>query len=289
MTEPTDDSPTLRTRALGVELRRIREQRGLTLAQVEQELNRSAGWGSRIENGKRRMPSVNDVTALLDLYEVTDPAVRKSLLDTTRQARTRGWWNTYRDTIPEAYATYVGLEAGARKLYIANPSIVPGLLQTADYARAVIGAGGLQRGLTADQVEKRVEVRAKRQELITRNDPIALRAVLDEAALRRIVGGPTVMREQLEFLLGIAERPNVTIQVVPFSAGAHAAVTCGFTILEFPGYDHDIVAIETLVGSLFIERPDEVDPHVEAFRDLHSAALAEPDSLQMIAETAAKY
>lgn len=289
MTDPPDDSPTLRTRALGTELRIIRENLGLTLTEVEQALDQSSGWLSRIETGKRKMPSVPQIRDLLDHYGITDETVRESLLATTRSARTRGWWNTYKDTIPEAYATYVDLETHARKIYIAGTSIVSGLLQTADYARAVIGPGGLQRGLTVEQVERRVEVRARRQQLLTRESPVALRAVLDESALRRVVGGPKVMREQLQYLIDLAERPNVALQIVPFSAGAHAAVIGGWTILEFPGGDHDIVAIETLVGSLFIEKTSEVDPYVEAFRDLHTAALGEPDSLQMIAAAAAEY
>lgn len=288
MTE-SDDSPTLRTRALGDELRRIREARGATLAQVEEALSRSSGWLSRIETGKRKMPSIPDVKALLDHYGITDEATRESLIEITRQARTRGWWNTYRGAIPEGYLSYVSFEAGASKIYTATPAIVPGLLQTADYARAVIGSGGLRRGLTVEQVEHRVEVRARRQQLLTRETPVALRAVIDESALSRGVGGPKVMREQLAYLLEIAEQPNVAIQIVPLSAGAHAAVTCGFTILEFASEVRDIVAIETLVGSLFIEEAAEVDPHVEAFRDLHSAALDEPDSLAMIAAAKAEY
>jgi transcriptional regulator with XRE-family HTH domain len=288
MTEPHDDSSTLRSRALGAELRAIRNRLGLSMEDVEDALDRSAGWLSRIETGKRLKPSVADIKALLDHYGIQNPAMRESLITTTKQARVRGWWNTYKDTIPEAYATFVGLEAGAKRIFIANPSIVPGLLQTADYAGAVIGAG-ISRGLTAEQIEKRVEVRARRQQLLTRDEPVALRAVLDEAVLRREVGGPKVMREQLQYLLELARQPNVTIQVVPFAAGAHAAVTCGFTILEFPSPGRDIVAIETIVGSLFIEKPEEVDPHVEAFRDLHADALSEAGSLQLIAAAAAEY
>lgn len=292
----TDDSPTLRSKALGAELRKIRNRRGeelgrvVTLGEVETALDRSSGWLSRIEGGKRKLPAVSDVRALLDYYEVTDETVREQLLSTTKQARTRGWWNTYRGTIPEAYATYVGLEAGARKLYIASSSVFPGLLQTADYARAVIGAAGLSRGLAPEQIEARVNVRTRRQQLLTRDDnPVVLRAVVDQAALVRKVGGPEVMRDQLDFLIELADRPNVTLQIVPFEIGAHAAVTCDFTILEFAGSDPDVVSIDTLVGSLFIEKPEEVDPHIEAFRDLHSVALGEADSLQMMAETKAKY
>lgn len=281
-----DDSPTLRSRALGAELRKIREDRGEKVTAVEDALSRARGWLSRIENGKRLKPSIPDVTALLDHYEVTDPVAREQLLTFTRQARVRSWWSSYSGTIPEAYATYVGLEAGARKLYIAAPSIVPGLLQTADYATAVI-AGAAPR-MPADQIAKRVEVRGRRQELLARPDPAVLRVVLDEAALRRQVGGPKVMREQLQVLRELADRPNVTIQVVPFAAGAHAAVLGPFTVLEFDGADDGVVAIETLVGSLFIDKPSEVDPYVEAFRDLHSAAASEPDSLQMIAATMAE-
>lgn len=281
-----DDSPTLRSRALGAELRKIREDRGEHLTAVEDALSRSRGWLSRIENGKRLKPSIPDVTALLDHYQVTEPAIREQLLTFTRQARTRGWWSAYRDTIPEAYATYVSFEAGARKLYIANPSIVPGLLQTADYATAVI-AGAAPR-MPADQIAKRVEVRGRRQQLLARDNPAVLRVVLDEAALRRTVGGPKVMREQLQYLQELAGRPNVTLQVVPFGAGAHAGVLGPFTVLEFDGPDGDVVAVETLVGSLFIDKPSEVDPYIEAFRDLHAAAASEPDSLQMIAAAVAE-
>lgn len=292
----TDDSPTLRSKALGAELRKIRERRGdelgrvVTLGEVEAALDRSSGWLSRIENGKRKLPSINDIRALLDYYEVVDETVREQLLSVTKQARTRGWWNTFKDKIPEAYATYVGLEAGARKIYIASSSIIPGLLQTEDYAGYVTRTAGVSRGLTPEQVEARVAVRARRQRLLTRDEnPVALRAVFDEAALLRQVGSSKVMREQLDFLIALAERPNVTLQVIPFAAGAHPAVTCDFTILEFAGTDPDIVSIETLVGSLFIEKSEEVDPHIEAFRDLHSVALGEVDSLRMMAQARAGY
>lgn len=292
----TDDSPTLRSKALGAELRKIRDRRGetlgrvVTLGEVETALDRSSGWLSRIENGRRKLPAVSDVRALLDYYEVTDETVREQLLSITKQARTRGWWNTFKDEIPEAYATYVGFEAGARKIYIASSSIVPGLLQTADYAREVIGAAGVSRGLTAQQIDARVAVRARRQQLLTREDnPVALRAVIDEAALLRRVGSAKVMREQLDYLISLTDRPNVALQVVPFSAGAHAAATADFTILEFPGTGGDIVSIETLVGSLFIEKSEEVDPHIEAFRDLHSVALSEADSLHTLAQAKADY
>jgi transcriptional regulator with XRE-family HTH domain len=289
MTDPPDDSPTLRSRALGAELRKIRNGLGQSMEDVEVALERSSGWLSRIENGKRRKPSVHDVTALLDHYGITDTEVREKLLSTTRQARVRGWWNTFKDVIPDAYLNYVGFEAGAKKVYIANPSIVPGLLQTEDYARAVI-AGAAPR-MPADQVEKRVMVRAKRQELLTREtNQVRLWAVLDEAALLRRVGGPKVMRAQLQYLLEIAERPNVTLQVTPFEAGAHAGVLGPFTILEFPAAtEPDVVAIETLVGNLFVEKAEEVEPHVEAFRDLHGDALSEADSLRMIAAAMAEY
>lgn len=285
MTEPRS-SPTVRRRTLSATLRNLRTAADLTVTEVERRLEWSVGKVSRMEGGKWKRLDPRDVRDLLDLYGITDPEQRDRLITITKQARERGWWSAYHDMVSEEYSTYIGLEQGAAELLVVNPSIVPGLLQTEDYARAVIARGPAE--LSAKQVEKRVEIRTVRQQLLTRDeDPLRVWAVMDEAALRREVGGPDVTRDQLRYLLEVAELAKVTLQVIPFGAGAHPGVVGGFTIMKFPDGDPDAVSVETQAGQLFIETPEEMDPYRVAFQHLQATALSPTDSLRLIAASTA--
>jgi hypothetical protein len=281
-------SPTLRRRRLSAELRRLRDEAGLTSVQATKALEWSSGRLTKMERGEWVRPNPRDVKDLLDLYQVTDQARRCELITLAREGRERGWWHPYKQMISPGYSTYIGLEAGAAELRAFEPVIVPGLLQTPNYARAVI-AGGPDE-LSPEDVERRVEIRTHRQILLTRDDdPIRLWMVLDEAALRRQVGGPEVMRGQFRHIIELADLARVTVQVLPFSVGAHAGVGGAFTILRFPDpLDPAAVYVDTPAGELFVEAPDEVDPFRVAFQRLQAVALSPVDSLSMIAALCAE-
>src|SRR5215470_7783496 len=225
-----DQNPTLRGRRLAAELQRRREATGMSREEVARQLEWSTSTIFRIETGRSR-PQPGNVRILLELYGVTG-AERDGLIQLTREARQPGWWHSFRDVLPNPYEVYIGLEAGAASIRNFEPVVIPGLLQTADYAREMFHRG--PRELDRDEVERRVEVRAARQEILSREDRPRLWAVVDEAVIRRIVGGPQVMHDQLRHLVECAEHGKTTIQVVPFSAGAHAGTGGSFVILDFP-------------------------------------------------------
>jgi Domain of unknown function (DUF5753) len=204
------------------------------------------------------------VRALLELYGVTGPE-RNGLIQLARDARQPGWWHSFRDVLPNPYEVYIGLEAGAAAIRNFEPVVVPGLLQTEDYARAAFRNG--PRELDRDDVERRVEVRMARQKILTRADRPRLWAVIDEAVIRRVVGGPEVMRGQLRHLIDGAGQGRTTIQVVPYSAGAHAGTTGPFVILQFPEpTDPAVVYVETLAGDIYL------DEHLDSVRLIEQAA-----------------
>ncbi len=248
--------------------------------QVAERLGWSVTKVSRIETSKVGV-TPKDVGRLLDLYELT-PSKREELLDLARDSQKKGWWHAYGD-LPTEYATYIGLEAEATSIRSFAPEIIPGLLQTEDYARAVIRAALIispQR-----EVERRVEVRMARQKLLSQDRPLRLWAIIDEAALCRVVGGSEVMRSQLERLLEAAELPHVTLQVLPFSVGAHAATSGGFEVLEFPvPADPDVAFLENLTGSLYVEHEMDVYRYTLAFDHLRAKALDPDESCRLIAE-----
>ncbi|MFC5744866.1 helix-turn-helix domain-containing protein [Actinomadura rugatobispora] len=282
MTEPRR-SPTLRRRRLSAELTALREGRSLTAVQVDKHLGWTPGKLARMERGVWQRPNPRDITDLLDLYEVTDERRRDYLLTLARQGRERGWWHPYREMLSESYTTYIGLEAEAATILNFEALMVPGLMQTEDYARTVVLNGPLE--VTQEQVDSRIAVRKERQELLTRaHDPLRLWAILDEAVLRRQVGGPDVMRAQLQHLLDLAELAKVTVQVVPFTRGAHAGFGGPFVIVEFPEpLDPDAVYSENNAGELLLEDPEDVARFKLAFQRLGAAALSPGDSLAMIA------
>jgi transcriptional regulator with XRE-family HTH domain len=280
-------SPTLRRRRLSDELRRLREEAGLTAAEVCKQCGWATGTLTKWERRDWQRPSLSNIRTLIDLYGVTDELKRAELEMLAVEGKERsGWWHAYRAMMSPAYSTYVGLEAGAAELLAFNALIVPGLLQTEAYARSIVEAGPDE--LDEKQIDRLVQIRAERQALLTRaDDPLRLWVVLDEAALRRQVGGAEVMREQLLFLLDMARLAKVTIQITPFAAGAHPGVTGPFTIMMFPEpEDLPAVHIDSPGGQLFVEEPEEVRRFEIALQRIQAMALPPADSLRLIAELA---
>lgn len=265
-----------------MELRRLREAAGLTLERVAEDLEVSDSKISRIETG-RVAASPRDVRDMLDLYKITGEQ-REELLEITRHARQKGWWHIY-GGLPR---TLVGLEAAAVSIRTYETQLVPGLLQTAEYARAVIRA--LSSEVDPEQTERRVELRIARRALLTQEDPPALWAILDEAALRRPVGRPATMREQLDYLREAAMLPKVTLQVLPFSAGEHAGMTGAFTILGFSEpTDPDVVYLEQTTSDLYLENIEDIQWYKQAFDHLRTEAMEPDDSVAFLGSLAKKF
>ncbi|MEU6850631.1 helix-turn-helix transcriptional regulator [Actinacidiphila alni] len=272
----TTTSPVVRRRRLGLELRALRELAGLKGDEAAKRLKWSNSKLSRIELGRSPVTPA-DVTKLLDLYDVRDDERRDELAKLNREAKRKGWWQLYSD-IP--YSTYIGLEAEASTV-LTYQHVIPGLLQTEDYAKAINEA--TMMGLTVDALEARLEVRMQRQGVLTKPDPLELRAVLDEAALRRVVGGKEVMAAQLELLLALGEQPNIIIQVIPFSAGAHHGTLVGpFNILQYTHpADPDVVYLE---GSSdpYPDRDGDLERYGLIFDNLRASALSVPQTRALI-------
>jgi transcriptional regulator with XRE-family HTH domain len=278
-----EQNPTLRGRRLAMELQRRREATGLSREEVARRLEWSTSTLFRMETGRSR-PQPGNVRTLLELYGVTGPE-RDGLIQLTRDARKPGWWHSFRDVLPNPYEVYIGLEAGAASIRNFEPIVIPGLLQTADYARAMFRNG--PRELDRDDVERRVEVRLARQEILARDNRPRLWAVVDEAVIRRLVGGTEVMRGQLHHLANVAQRGKTTIQVVPYRAGAHAGTTGPFVILDFEEpTDPAVVYVETLAGDIYLEERPDVNRYTLAFDRLVAAALHPDDSVRLIEQAA---
>jgi transcriptional regulator with XRE-family HTH domain len=272
-------SPTVRRRRLALELRRLREAARLTCEEVADHLECSASKISRVETGRVSV-SPRDVRDMLELYGVP-VAQRERLVQLARDSRQKGWWHAFSDTMQPQFATYVGLESAASEIRIYEVSLIPELLQTEDYARVVIRSGMMSS--PTDDIERQVQLRMARQPAITRDDPPKVWAVLDEAALRRQVGGPGLMRLQLEHLLAQAALPNVAVQVIPFGGGAHPAMGRPFIILVFPErVDTDVVYLEDLTSALYLEDVAEVDRYNVFFNHLRATALSFDDSSALI-------
>jgi transcriptional regulator with XRE-family HTH domain len=273
-------SPTTLRRQLGAELRRLRGRR--TVAEVAGRLGWSESKLSRIETAHSGIRA-RDLDALLDQYAVEEPEQRRRIQALSTRSRQRAWWEAYGDVLPDAYETFIGFEAEATAISTYEAQIVPGLLQTPQYARAVIAADGVYED--EDVVAQRVQVRLARQAVLTREPPPRLTAVLDEAVLRRAIGGPDVMRHQLSRLVEAAELPMVTVQVLPFAAGAHRALAGSFIVLEL-GSENPLVYSEGMTGGVFRSRPDELRSYLTSFAALRDAALDPADSTAFIAAVA---
>jgi Helix-turn-helix. len=272
-------SPTIRRRRLSKALLRFRHQAGLRADEVARRLGWPASKVTRIERNEWKRPSVKDVLDLLDLYGVTDQAVREAMARLASEARERGWWEEYKDVLGGALPEF---EAEAARLHIFEALLIPGLLQTAAYAAAVFRGG---QAVSPELIDRRVQARLARQVILEREDPPALWVIIDEAALRKQVGGPGVMREQLEHLAAMATRPNIDIQVIPDTFGAHAAMSGQFWILEFESPDDPaLVYVETATGDLFVEDPYSVERYMLRFNHVRGAALSPELSLEYIAD-----
>lgn len=254
--------PTVLRMLLGAQLRRLREAKGIGREAAGWEIRASDSKISRMELGRVGFKE-RDVADLLTLYGVTDETQRDELLALARRANSPGWWHRYNDVLSSWFQPYLGLESAAMVIRTYEVQFVPGLLQTRDYARAVIRLG--HAGAPADEIERRVSLRAERRQMLTRPDAPRLWAVIDEAALRRPIGGPDVMYDQLHALIDATKLPNVRLQVLPFTAGGHAAAGGAFSILRFADQDlPDIVYIEQLTGALYLDKRDDVEHYATA-------------------------
>lgn len=293
---PDVRSPTLRRRELGVRLRAMRLEHGLTVEQVAEQLLCSPSKVSRMETGQRGA-TPRDVRDLCRIYGITDQAEVARLMNLAREGRQQAWWQPY-DL--DNFATYVDLEQAAARLAYYNTTIVPGLLQTADYARAMY-APALPEDhpherhdqlieYTPERRDQLIDVRLKRQQqLLTRDPAPDLVVVLDEAVLHRAVGGPRVMGAQLQRLVEASAIPNLTLQVIPFDVGAHPAMDNIFTILEFGQAAPSVVYVEGLMGWLYLEREPDVARYTEVLKHLCSIALSPRETTELIAEVSARY
>lgn len=273
----TTGSPTVRRRRLAAALKRLRDQSGMTADEAAKQVGISKSALSRIENAQVSvMPPV--ASKLLELYGV-ETADIDALVQVAREARKRGWWQSYDDVLPDWFEVYVGLEAEAAEVKTFQPQLVPGLLQTAEYAKAVIRVE--HPDAPDEEVDRRVELRMKRQQT---DNPPRLWVVLDEAALRRPVGGNEVMRAQLQRLIDAGKMPGNTLQILAFSAGEHGSMGSAFSILSFPEpTDPGVVYVETRAGSLYLE-DQQVRQYSAVFQHLVATALGQKESANMIAD-----
>ena len=254
--------PTVQRMLVGARLRRLRTEQGLTREEAAQAIRASEWKIHRLENGQVGFKD-RDIIDLLALYQLTDPAEVADFLTLAREANTPGWWQHYGDVLPSWFRTYVDLEQAATLIRTYEGQFVPGLLQTDDYMRAVVRGAHLEE--SSDEVGRRVRLRMARQILLTREGPPRLWAVVDEAALRRPVGGKEVMRGQLERLIEATKLPNVTLQILPFAVGAHAAMGSAFSILRFADRElPDIVYLEHLTNAVYLDRRNEVERYLDA-------------------------
>lgn len=279
-------SPTLRRRSLSGELERLRRTRGLTAEQVDIECGWTKGKTARMERNEWVRPDPRDIRDMLDVYGVADSRRREELLLWARQGRERGWWHPYRNMLSNTHTTYIGLEYGTAVLRVFELAVVPGIVQTEDYARAIM----LRRPgrLSEEEIEHRVKIRMERQQILYGEDPTLLRIVLDEASLRRGAGSTLVMKRQLEHLVKVAELPKVELQVIPFSKGTHAGTQGPFTILKFDEGADALPAVytENVAGEHFIEQPDEVESFESTFESLVAMALDMTDSIELVSQIA---
>jgi transcriptional regulator with XRE-family HTH domain len=282
--EPPADNlgPTVLRMMLGNQLHRLREAAGVSPDQAGYEIRASRSKISRMENGRVGFKE-RDVADLLTLYGITDEQKRAGVLALARQANVPGWWSKYGDVLADWFEAYLGLEGAASVIRTFELQFLHGLFQTEAYARAVTRLG--HRAAPPEEIDRRVSLRLKRQDLLTRPDPPQVWSVIDEAALRRPVGGRAVMRAQLNRLIEVAALPHVTIQVVPFGRGGHAAASGSFTILRFAEPElPDVVYIEQLTSALYLDNRDDVDHYLEVMNNLSAEALTPDGTARFLSE-----
>jgi len=280
---PADNlGPTVLRMMLGSQLHRFREAADVTPDRAGYEIRASRSKISRMENGRVSFKE-RDVADLLTLYGITDEQVRAGMLSLARQANAPGWWSKYGDILADWFEAYLGLEAASSVIRSFELQFVHGLFQTEAYARAVTLLG--DSAAPAEEIERRVSLRLKRQDLLAGPQPPQVWAVMDEAVLRRPVGSRAVMRAQLKRLIEVAGLRHVTIQVVPFARGGHAAAGGSFTVLRFAEADlPDVVYIEQLTSALYLDKRDDVDHYMEVMNHLSTQALTPAETKRFLAE-----
>jgi len=269
---------------LGSQLRRFRLAAGVTPDQAAFEIRASRSKISRLETGRVRLKG-RDVADLLTLYGVTDERLRSRFAMLVRQSNAPDWWMKYSEILPEWFGTYLGLESAASTIRTFEIQFVNGLFQTEDYARAVTQLG--HKTAPTHEIEHRVGLRRARQDVLTRPNPPRIWSVMDEAVLRRPVGGPAVMRAQLKHLTEVAAMPQVTLQVVPFARGGHAGASGTFTVLRFEEHDlPDVVYIEQLTGAIYLDQRSDVEHYLEVADVLSAEAMTPAATTRFIGQVA---
>ncbi|MFE1729838.1 helix-turn-helix domain-containing protein [Streptomyces bacillaris] len=277
---PSHPRPTVRRRRLGAELKRLREKAGVSMEDAAERIGGDKPKISRQENGRQGVSKL-EIEALLELYRVSDDRLRTALTTLAREGRRKGWWAQYSDILPAGFQERLSIESDAARILTFQSMLVPGLLQTAEYATEVIPAAG--KSQTEEQIKSYIEVRASRQEILARPNPPQYVCLLDEAVLRREVGGPAVMVRQLDKILEVNNPPRLTIQVVPLSQGWHAGADGAFNIYSYPDpMDLDVVNLDYLDGALYLEEDLPVERYQLAFDELRAAALASRHSMKLV-------
>ncbi|WP_169952781.1 helix-turn-helix transcriptional regulator [Microbispora sp. H11081] len=276
----TGSGPTALRILLGSQLRKLRESKGISRDQAGQCIRASESKISRMELGRVGFKE-RDVTDLLALYGVEDEETRVVVMNLVERANEPGWWHRFNDLLPSWFQAYVGLEEAAERIRTYEVQFVPGLLQTKEYARAVIMAGAV--GAAPEEISRRVDLRLERQRILDGGSSPKFWAVIDEAALRRPIGGVDVMRGQIQHLIDLMGQPNVTIQVIPFSYGGHAAEGGAFSILRFADPDlPDIVYVEQLASALYLDKREEVDRYSEVMERLCAVSTTPTETVDLL-------
>jgi transcriptional regulator with XRE-family HTH domain len=272
--------PTALRILLGSQLRRLREAKGVTREEAGHLIRGSESKISRMELGRVGFKE-RDVSDLLTLYGVVDEQAREAVIALVGKANEPGWWHRFNDVLPTWFQAYVGLEEAAARIRTYEVQFVPGLLQTKEYARAVVTAGSA--GISSDEIARRVDLRLERQRVLDRPDGPFFWAVIDEAALRRPIGGAEVMRAQLEHLADLMRQPNITIQIMPFSFGGHSAEGGAFSILRFPDRElPDVVYVEQLASALYLDKREDVDKYTVVMERLCAVSTTPDETVELL-------
>jgi hypothetical protein len=272
--------PTALRILLGSQLRKLREAKNVTREEAGHIIRGSESKISRMELGRVGFKE-RDVADLLTLYGVVDEEARAAVLDLVATANEPGWWHRFNDVLPTWFQAYVGLEEAATRIRTYEVQFVPGLLQTKEYARAVVTAGAA--GIGAEEIARRVDLRLERQRIFDKPDGPVFWAVIDEAALRRPIGGVEVMRAQIEHLIDLMRQPNITIQIMPFSYGGHSAEGGAFSILRFADTDlPDVVYVEQLASALYLDKREDVDRYTEVMERLCAVSTTPDETIELL-------
>ncbi|MFI6179341.1 helix-turn-helix domain-containing protein [Nonomuraea sp. NPDC051191] len=279
--------PTALRILLGSQLRKLREAKNVSREEAGHLIRGSESKISRMELGRVGFKE-RDVSDLLTLYGVVDPQARAAVLDLVATANEPGWWHRFNDVLPTWFQAYVGLEEAAARIRTYEVQFVPGLLQTKEYARAVVTAGAA--GIATEEIARRVDLRLERQRIFDRPDGPIFWAVIDEAALRRPIGGVEVMRAQLEHLIDLMRQPSITIQIMPFSFGGHSAEGGAFSVLRFPDRDlPDVVYVEQLASALYLDKREDVDRYTEVMERLCAVSTTPDETIDLLRTIAEEF